>query len=167
MAPAHVGSEHMLGISRDARLMIGITLITIPTIVYGGLTVLGVVTSGAAGAPGPEALTPLQMALYRAGHAHAGVLVILSQLLQVFLDQVRLPLAATWSVRVAAPAAAVFVSGGFFGLAHAPVLRVLLYLGAALVAFSTVTAAVGLLRSVRVTTSSQSPAAGRLSSAST
>ena len=73
MAPAHDGSEHMLGISRDARLMIGITLITIPTIVYGGLTVLGVVTSGAAGAPGPEALTPLQMALYRAGHAHAGV----------------------------------------------------------------------------------------------
>jgi hypothetical protein len=137
-------------LSRPARLMIGLTLITVPTVVYGGLTVLGVVTAGAAGAPAPAGLTDLQAALYRAGHAHAGVLLILSLLLQVLLDHARLSVRVAWSVRLAAPAAAILVSGGFFALAHAPPLRVLLYAGAALVAYATVAAAVGLLRSLRV-----------------
>jgi hypothetical protein len=132
--------------SRDARLMVGITLLVVPTIAFGGLTVLHVLTSGVAGTPGPPALSPLQLALYRAGHAHAGVLVILSLVLQVVLDHARLSPGVAWSVRVAAPAAAVLVSGGFFGLAHAPALRFVLYAGAALVVFSTVAAGVGLLR---------------------
>ncbi|ABS26865.1 hypothetical protein [Anaeromyxobacter sp. Fw109-5] len=131
-----------------SRLMIGITLLTVPTIVFGGLTVLGVVTAGEAGLPGP-ALTPLQATLYRAGHAHAGVLVILSLVLQLLLDHARLGQGTAWSARVAAPLAAILVPGGFFGLAHAPPLRVLLYAGAALIAYATLTAGVGLLRSLR------------------
>jgi hypothetical protein len=132
--------------SSAARVMIAVTLVTVPTIVYGGLTILSVVTGGAAGAPAPPNLNPVQVSLYRAGHAHAGVLVILSLLLQVFLDATSLPPALSWSVRVCAPAAAVLVSGGFFGLAYLPALRFLLYAGAALVTFSTVTTAVGLFR---------------------
>lgn len=135
--------------SPTTRLMLGITLITVPTIVYGGLTVLGVITGGAAGlAPGLN-LTPLQQALYRAGHAHAGVLVILSLLLQVFMDHARLSEGLAWTIRVAAPLAAIFVSGGFFGLAHVPALRALLYAGAGLVTYSTVATAFGLFRSLR------------------
>lgn len=134
--------------TQASRLMIGITLVTVPTIVFGGLTVLGVVTDGRAGLPGPE-LTALQATLYRAGHAHAGVLVILSLVLQLLLDHVRLGRGTAWSARVAAPLAAILVSGGFFGLAHAPALRVLLYAGAALVSYATLTVGVGLLRSVR------------------
>jgi hypothetical protein len=135
--------------SPAARLMIGVTLLTVPAIVYGGLTVLGVLTGGEAGAPAPPDLTPLQTALYRAGHAHAGVLVILSLVLQVSLDHVRLPGRVTWSVRIAAPAAALFVSGGFFAFAHAPALRALLYAGAVLVAYATIATGAGLLRSLR------------------
>lgn len=134
--------------SPATRLMIGITLLTVPAVVFGGLTVLGVVTSGAAGLPGPE-LSPAQGTLYRAGHAHAGVLVILSLVLQLLLDHVRLAQGTEWSARVAAPLAAILVPAGFFGLAHAPPLRALLYAGAALVVFATVTAGVGLLRSLR------------------
>lgn len=134
--------------SPAARLMIGVTLLTVPTIVYGGLTVLGVLTRGAAGVPAPQGLTDFQTTLYRAGHAHAGVLVILSLVLQVVLDHARLPAGLAWSVRICAPAAAILVSGGFFGLAHAPALRVLLYLGAALVAWSTLAGGIGLLRSL-------------------
>jgi hypothetical protein len=63
--------------SRDTRLMLGITLLTVPTIVYGGLTMLNIVSGGAYGTPGPSHLTSEQMAYYRAGHAHAGVLMIL------------------------------------------------------------------------------------------
>jgi hypothetical protein len=132
--------------SRDARLVAGITLLLVPTIAYGGLTVLHVLTGGAAGTPGPPELSSLQLALYRAGHAHAGVLVILSLVLQVLLDDARLSPATTWAARVAAPAAALCVSGGFFGLAYAPALRFLLYAGALLVAFSTLATGVGVLR---------------------
>jgi hypothetical protein len=38
-----------MNLSRPARLMAGVTLPTVPTIVYGGLTVLSVVTAGAHG----------------------------------------------------------------------------------------------------------------------
>jgi len=103
--------------SDPARLMAGITLLTVPTIVFGGLTILGALTGGRAGLPAPPDLSPVQYALYRAGHAHAGVLVILSLVVQVLLDQARLPAGLTWSARVAAPLAAIFVSGGFFGAA--------------------------------------------------
>jgi len=134
------------GMSRDARLMIGLSLILVPTIVYGGVTMLGVVTGGAFGAPGPEGLTAVQVALYRAGHAHAGVLLILSLVLQIALDHARLGRGAMWSARLAGPAAALLVSGGFFGLAHAPALRAALYAGALCVALAALLTGVGLLR---------------------
>ncbi len=60
--------------SSDTRLMCGISLLLVPTIIYGGLTVLGLISGGRYGAPAPPDLTPLQMTLYRAMHAHAGVL---------------------------------------------------------------------------------------------
>jgi hypothetical protein len=127
--------------------MMGLTLLTVPTIVYGGLTVLGVVTSGTAGLSPGISLSPSQVTLYRAGHAHAGVLVILSLVLQVALDHAVLPGWLVWSARVAAPLAAVLVSGGFFGLAHLPALRALLYGGAALLVGATLASGIGLLRS--------------------
>jgi hypothetical protein len=132
-----------------SRLMTGATLVTVPSIIYGGMVLLNVVTGGAAGAAGPAGLSPVQVSLYRAGHAHAGVLLLFSLVLQGLLDHARLPAAFAWSARIAAPLAAILVSGGFFGLAHAPPLRVLLYAGAALVAYATVATGVGLLRSLR------------------
>lgn len=132
--------------TREARMVAGVTLVTVPTILYGGLVLLGIVTSGGAGASGPTGLTPVQVSLYRAGHAHAGVLVILSLVLQVLLDGAALPRRLAWSARVAAPAAAVLVSAGFFGLAHVHALRVLLYGGAALLVWAVLVSGVGLIR---------------------
>lgn len=130
--------------TREAGLLIGITLLTVPTIIYGGLTLLGVLSSGAAGVKAPV-LTPLQQSLFRAGHAHAGVLVVLSLVLQIALDAARLDPAWRWTARIAAPAAAALVSGGFFGLAFVPSLRFLLYCGVLLLTLATVTTGVGLL----------------------
>lgn len=132
-----------------ARLMAGATLVTVPTIVYGGLVVLGIVTGGVAGLNPGIALTPVQVSLYRAGHAHAGVLVILSLVIQVLLDHARLGSGIAWAARVAAPLAAIVVSGGFFTLAHAPHLRAVLYGGAALLSLATLTTGIGLLLSLR------------------
>jgi hypothetical protein len=134
--------------SGDARLMCGIALILIPTIVYGGLTVLSVISKGTLGSGGPMNLTPDQVSFYRAGHAHAGVLTLLALLLQIVLDYAALPAGLVWAVRIGAVAAAICVSGGFFGVAHVRALRGLLYFGALLVAATTLTTGVGLLRTL-------------------
>lgn len=138
--------EPNTALSRDARLMLGITLLTVPTIVYGGLTLLGVITGGQAGAPAPVTLTTAQIALYRAGHAHAGVLLLLSLILQLCLDHAALASRLRWSARIAAPSAAILLSAGFFGLAHLPALRALLYAGAACLVWATLVTGIGLLR---------------------
>ena len=126
--------------------MWGITLVTVPTIVFGGLAVLGVITTGIHGLPGAPSLPQMQVTFYRAGHAHAGVLVILSLLLQLGLDHVRLPRSWIWPLRIAAPAAPILVSGGFFAAAHVPALIVILYLGAAILVLVTLVVGVGLIR---------------------
>jgi hypothetical protein len=131
--------------SPDARLMCGISLILVPTIVYGGLTVLGVASNGAYGVPAPKNLTPIQAAFYRAGHAHAGVLSLLALFLQIALDYAALPGPLIWPTRVAAIAAALLVSAGFFALAHVRALRWMLYAGAALVALATLVTGIGLI----------------------
>ena len=126
--------------SPDARLMCGISLILIPSIVYGGLTILGVISNGAFGMPGPKSLSPSQIALYRAGHAHAGVLTLLALFLEVAIDYAAMPNPLAWSARVGAIAASLLVSGGFFATAHVRALRGWLYIGAFLVAATTLTA---------------------------
>jgi hypothetical protein len=134
-------------LSREARLVAGITLLAVPTIVYGGITLLGMLTKGTAGlAPRGLALDDTQWALFRGGHAHAGVWVIFSLVLQVLLDSATLPTKLTWLARISAPVAAVAVSGGFFGLAFLPAFRWLLYFGAASLIVAVVLAGIGLVR---------------------
>lgn len=132
--------------SHDARLMCGLTLILVPTIVYGGLTVLGIVTNRAMGAPAPDNLLSSQVAFYRAGHAHAGVLAILSLFLQIAIDYAAIPDSVIWPTRVGALLSALLVSGGFFAAAHVRPLRGILYLGATVLAVVTLTVGIGLLR---------------------
>ena len=132
--------------SPNARLMCGITLILVPTIVYGGLTVLGVVSHGAFGTPAPENLSPIQITYYRAGHAHAGVLTLLALFLQIALDYAALPDQIIWPARIAAVASALLVSGGFFAVAYVPALRGVLYTGALLLVLTTLVVGVGLIR---------------------
>jgi hypothetical protein len=137
-------------LSKDAKLVSGITLLLIPTIMYGGWTLLGILTHGAAAPmPGNLKLNDNQWALWRAGHAHAGVWTMLSLLLQLFLDSTRLTSTMRWVARIGAPVAAVALSGGFFGLAFSPTFRWLIYLGALAMLVALVITAIGLLRNVR------------------
>ena len=134
-------------LSREARLVAGVTLLTVPTIMYGGATLLGTLTKGAAGiSPGNLALDQTQWALFRAGHAHAGVWVVLSLVIQVLLDSAALSRKLKWLARVAAPLAAVAISGGFFGLAYNSNFKWLLYFGAACLVVVVLLTGAGLLR---------------------
>ena len=134
-------------LSREARLVAGLTLLTVPTIMYGGITLLGILTRGTVGlAPGGLTLDDTQWALFRAGHAHAGVWLVFSLVLQIVLDSATLPPGLKWLARISAPLAAVGISGGFFGIAFLPAFRWLLYSGAALMAVAVILTGVGLLR---------------------
>ncbi len=91
------------------RQICGIILLTVPTIQYGGFFLLKIL-SGMQG----QALTSFQKSMFRAGHAHAGVLVILALIAQILTDNAALGNIAEWIVRDGFTAAAILVSGGFF-----------------------------------------------------
>src|SRR5690348_13999150 len=117
-------------LSRNARVMSGLTILIVPTIMYGGWTLLGILTHSSTGyMVGTLSLSETQWALWRAGHAHAGVWTILSVVLQILLDSTRISSALTWLARICAPASAVVFSGALFGLAFSASFGALLYLG--------------------------------------
>jgi hypothetical protein len=137
-------------LSKEAKLVSGITILVIPTIMYGGWALLGILTHGSAvPMPGDLRLDDSQWALWRAGHAHAGVWTMLSLLLQILLDSTRLASSLKWLARVAAPVAAVALSGGFFGLAFSVSFRWLIFVGILAMLTALVITGIGLLRNIR------------------
>jgi hypothetical protein len=95
--------------SNATKLITGILLIIVPTIEFGGTFLLRILSGKE-----PQ-FTEFQRSMFRAGHAHAGVLVILALVAQILLDQARLPETLGWAVRIGFVLAALLVSGGFFG----------------------------------------------------
>ena len=130
--------------------MCGITLITVPTIKYGGHFLLSVLRGKFSGIEFNE----FQKTFFRAGHAHAGVIVILSLVCQVFTDSSNLPVALQWCVRIGVPLAAILISGGFFlsvigkGATKPSGVIKILYAGIFILAASVITLGVSLLRAV-------------------
>jgi hypothetical protein len=130
-----------------SRTICGIILLTVPTIQYGGYFLLTILSGQAS-----LSLTDFQKAMFRAGHAHAGVLVILSLVAQLLADYARLSPSLLLPVRIGFPLAAILVSGGFFASASGPGSMQpnsfiwILYTGALVLAFSVITLGIGLLR---------------------
>jgi len=82
--------------TREARVMSGIILITVPTIQYGGYFLLTSLMNRSSGYMD----NPLRQNFFRAGHAHAGVIVILSLICQILADSATLPNPLLWFVRM-------------------------------------------------------------------
>jgi hypothetical protein len=135
--------------TREARLMSGIILITVPTIQYGGYFLLTSLLNKGSGYMD----NPLRQNFFRAGHAHAGVIVILSLICQTLADGAALPTPLLWLVRIAVPLAAILISSGFFfsvlrpDATQASGAVSLIYAGALALAVGVVTLGIGLLRS--------------------
>ena len=95
---------------------------------------------------------PVRQNLFRAGHAHGGVLVIFSLICQVLVDSILLPGPLAWIARLGAPSAAILIPVGFFfSMASARAERPtgaiqLVYLGAAILAISALILGVSLVR---------------------
>lgn len=98
-------------ISRYSKMLCGILLVTIPTIQYGGTYLLQLLTTH----DRTYVDNPLRQGMLRAGHAHAGVLVILSLVCQLLADAAYpAPGLAVWIARLGTPIAAVLIPMGFF-----------------------------------------------------
>lgn len=134
--------------TREARLMAGIILLTIPTIQYGGFFLLTSLADRSSGYMD----NALRQNFFRAGHAHAGVFVILSLLCQILADSAALPAPWLWLARVGVPVAAILIPAGFFFSMASPVATKpngfisLIYLGIPFLAAGVLTLAIGLLR---------------------
>jgi hypothetical protein len=122
----------------------GILLVTIAAVEYGGLFMFGIHR-------GKREFTDFQKASFRAGHAHAGVLVMLSLIALLYADSVELSDFSRFGGRSAIPLAAILMPAGFFlsamgaGRTSPNRFMVLIYLGALSLGIGVVTLGVTLL----------------------
>jgi len=130
-------------VSTELARTLGIVLLTVPAIAGGGVFLLRVVQ-------GAVPATTLQKTFFRAGHAHAGVLVILGMLLKVVVELAGVTgAAATLSTGVLL--AAILMPAGFFlsvtyrGAERPNRLIVLLWLGVVSLVTGVVAGGIGLL----------------------
>ena len=100
MDPANVENLSIL------RLFKIIAWISIPTVMYGGYVLLGFLSRGK--------LSAFQLTNFRAGHAHAGVLLLMSLLYLQFMEQTSLNSGVKLITATALVIGVLMQSGGFF-----------------------------------------------------
>jgi hypothetical protein len=128
----------------------GILLVVFPTVIFGGVSVLSMLIGDPA-----YAANELRQDLWRAGHAHAGVLLILSLLSLRYVDEAELSGAMKSVVRHAIPAAAILLPTAFFLSILSPnatqpnAVINLAYIGAIVLSVGLVILGVGLIRHPR------------------
>jgi hypothetical protein len=129
----------------------GILLIILPTVMYGGLSLLSFLTGSASG----YSDNPLRHDLWRAGHAHAGVYLVLSLVMLRYSDEAELPPFWKWLARTGTPIAAILIPAAFFLSVASPKatepnsLIYLAYVGALFLAAGVLSLGVGLVRAAR------------------
>src|SRR6516162_2495026 len=137
--------------SRESRMLGGILLVIIPSVMYGGLSLLQFLTRNEPG----YADNPMRHDLWRAGHAHAGVYLVLSLVMLRYVDEAALSPFWKWIARSGAPIAAILIPAAFFLSVVSPTakqpngLMNLAYIGAVFLAGAVLTLGVGLIRAAR------------------
>jgi len=145
--PYGIHAEERSDMSPQSRLIAGIVLVIVPTVEIGGASILSLLIADPA-----YAQNDLRQDLWRAGHAHAGVWLVLSLVALRYVDEATLSERMRWVVRVAFPAAAVLMALGFF-LSVLPedarepnAMIYLTYVAGVVLAVGLLTLAVGLIR---------------------
>jgi len=137
--------------SRESRMLAGILLVVLPTVMFGGLSLLSFLTRNSPGYTD----NPLRHDLFRAGHAHAGVYLVLSLVMLRYVDEAVLSPFWKWIARTGAPIAAILIPAAFFLSVVSPTatepngLMNLAYIGALFLAAAVLSLGVGLLRAAR------------------
>ncbi len=133
---------------KSTRITAGLTVLTLPTIEFGGYFLFNILS----GREAELGLTAFQESMFRAGHAHAGVLVVLALVALILLNAFNIKSWLYWVICTGFPAASVLISAGFFlsaigsQLTQPNALIALIHIGAAVLAASSLALAFGLLR---------------------
>jgi hypothetical protein len=90
----------------NLRIFSILAWIALPTVMYGGYALLGLLTRGE--------LTEFQLTYFRAGHAHAGVLLLMALLYLHYMEQTRLSRGIKVGAAATIVAGILAQSGGFF-----------------------------------------------------
>jgi drug/metabolite transporter superfamily protein YnfA len=128
-----------------------VSVLSLVSVEFGGWALLGFLTGrGSLGAE--QALVDHRMRFFRAGHAHAGVLIVLSLVFYIYLDRADFSNGFDWFVGVVLVVGTLAQSGGFFihlgmGAPGAPsVGTTVTRAGAILIAVALVILAIGLIQ---------------------
>jgi hypothetical protein len=133
--------------SEASRRLAGALLIVLPAVIFGGTSLLTMLINDPAYQD-----NPLRQDLWRAGHAHAGVLLLLSLIALRYVDEAVLSPRARSVARHAIPAAAILLPVAFFLSVLSPdatepnALIYLAYVGAVSLVVGVLTLGVGLVR---------------------
>ena len=144
--------------SKESRLLAGILLITFPTVVIGGVSVLSLRAFTE-----DYASNPLRQDLWRAGHAHAGVFLLLALVVLRYVDGAALSRGWKWLVRLSAPTAAILLPAAFFLSVLSPAatepnaLIYLAYVGGVILALGLFVLGIGLVRQPKSETGAPAP----------
>jgi hypothetical protein len=131
----------------QSRRTAGILLVILPTVIYGGAAILSLLINDSR-----YQQNALRQDLWRAGHAHAGVLLVLSLIALRYVDEANLPEGLKGVVRSAIPSSAIFLPAAFFLSVLSPDATrpnqfiYLAYVGAVVLAIGLLLLGVGLLR---------------------
>jgi hypothetical protein len=133
--------------SLESRRLAGILLVVYPTVIIGGVSILGFLIGD------PQyAENTLRQDLWRAGHAHAGVFLLLSLVILRYIDEARLSEPVKRIVRLAAPVSAILLPVAFFFSMLSPdaagpgSVIYLAYIGAVVLAAGLLLLGIGLIR---------------------
>lgn len=134
--------------SPESLTTAGEILIVVPAVEFGGISLLRFLRRRTPG----YLDNPLRRAMFTAGHAHAGVLVMLALIGLLYVDAADLGDGLTTLVRLCLVAPPILMPLGFFLSVASPkaerpnALIALVYIGAAALAVGTVTLGIGLVR---------------------
>jgi hypothetical protein len=133
--------------SDASRILAAILLIAVPSVEFGGLALLGMLTRRTAG----YLDNPLRQNMFRAGHAHAGVWLVFALVALLWVDQTDLGEPLKWVVRLAFAVAPILMPLGFFLSVTRPDAErpnaaiTLVYAGSLALAAGALTLGIGLL----------------------
>src|SRR5829696_2629827 len=136
--------------SSQSRLVAGIVLIIVPTVEIGGASILSLLL-----ADPTYTQNDLRQDLWRAGHAHAGVWLVLSLVALRYVDDATLSEGMRWVVRLCFPAAAILMPLAFFLSVLSPAARApnawiyLGYVAGVVLAMGLLVLGIGLIRGRR------------------